>query len=56
MREGYSMTGKAVPIDGDVKRTPITDPGLDKLVQILQSYEPERIILFGSRARDEADE
>jgi predicted nucleotidyltransferase len=50
------MTGKAAPIDRDAKRTPIADPGLDKLVQILQSYEPERIILFGSRARGEADE
>jgi predicted nucleotidyltransferase len=32
------------------------DPALDKLVRLLQSYKPERIILFGSRARGEADE
>lgn len=32
-----------------------TDPGLAKIVRLLQSYEPERIILFGSRARGEAD-
>ncbi len=35
---------------------PIADPHLDKLVRLLQQYEPERIILFGSRARGEADE
>lgn len=34
----------------------ITDPYLDKLVRLLQQYEPERIILFGSRARGDADE
>ena len=32
-----------------------TDPYLEKIVHLLRSYEPERIILFGSRARDEAD-
>ncbi len=32
------------------------DPHLDKLVRLLERYEPERIILFGSRARGEADE
>ena len=32
------------------------DPHLDELVQLLRPYEPERIILFGSRARGEADE
>jgi predicted nucleotidyltransferase len=32
------------------------DPALDQLVHLLQSYAPERIILFGSRARGEADE
>ncbi|MBI1881780.1 MAG: nucleotidyltransferase domain-containing protein [Chloroflexi bacterium] len=32
------------------------DPALAKLVDLLQQYEPERIILFGSRARGEADE
>jgi predicted nucleotidyltransferase len=34
----------------------IADPGLDEIVRLLQSYEPERIILFGSRARGDADE
>ncbi|MFH1927488.1 MAG: nucleotidyltransferase domain-containing protein [Chloroflexota bacterium] len=28
---------------------------MDKLVRLLQPYEPERIILFGSQARGEAD-
>ena len=37
-------------------KTGITDPDLEELVRILQPYEPERIILFGSRARGEADE
>jgi len=32
-----------------------TDPHLDKLVRLLVRYEPERIILFGSQARGEAD-
>ncbi len=32
------------------------DSGLDEIVRLLQSYEPERIILFGSRARGDADE
>ena len=29
---------------------------LDEIVRVLAPYEPERIILFGSRARGEADE
>ena len=33
----------------------MTDPYLDKLVRLLQRYEPDQIILFGSRARGEAD-
>lgn len=37
------------------KDLPATDPGLAQIVRLLQSYEPERIILFGSRARGEAD-
>jgi uncharacterized protein len=32
------------------------DPYLDKLVELLMGYDPERIILFGSRARGDADE
>jgi predicted nucleotidyltransferase len=32
------------------------DPDLNRLVRLLQRYEPEQIILFGSRARGEADE
>jgi len=31
------------------------DPHLDKLVRLLVRYEPERIILFGSQARGEAN-
>ena len=34
----------------------MVDRHLTKLVQMLRRYEPERIILFGSRARGEADE
>jgi predicted nucleotidyltransferase len=34
----------------------LTDPYLDEIVAVLKSYDPERIILFGSRARGEADE
>ncbi|MEW6718214.1 MAG: nucleotidyltransferase domain-containing protein [Chloroflexota bacterium] len=32
------------------------DPNIEKIVRILKSYNPERIILFGSRARGEADD
>lgn len=32
------------------------DPFLNKLIDLLRDYDPERIILFGSRARGEADE
>jgi predicted nucleotidyltransferase len=32
-----------------------SDPYLNTLVQLLQRYEPERIILFGSQARGETD-
>jgi predicted nucleotidyltransferase len=34
----------------------VDDPYIDEIVDILRSYDPERIILFGSRARGEADE
>jgi len=34
----------------------LADPYLDEIVAILKAYDPERIILFGSRARGEADE
>jgi len=34
----------------------LTDPYLDEIVTVLKAYDPERIILFGSRARGEADE
>ena len=34
----------------------LIDSYLDEIVAILKSYDPERIILFGSRARGEADE
>lgn len=33
-----------------------SDPRLKRLIELLKSYNPERIILFGSRARGEADE
>jgi predicted nucleotidyltransferase len=33
----------------------LSDPFLNTLVRLLQRYEPERIILFGSQARGEAD-
>ncbi len=32
------------------------DPHLDRIVHLLMDYDPERIILFGSRARGDADE
>ena len=32
------------------------DPHLDEIVRLLRPYGPERIILFGSQARGEADE
>lgn len=34
----------------------VNDPVLVKLVNLLHSYEPEQVILFGSRARGEADD
>ena len=34
----------------------VADPRLDEIVRLLQRYEPEQIILFGSRARGDADE
>jgi len=34
----------------------VADPYLDEIISVLKHYEPERIILFGSRARGEADE
>lgn len=33
----------------------IEDPYLDEIVRLLLPYEPERILLFGSRARGVAD-
>ena len=33
-----------------------TDEALERLVRLIMRYDPERIILFGSRARGEADE
>lgn len=39
-----------------VNRGRAVDPALDRIVRLLQRYEPERIILFGSRARGDADE
>jgi predicted nucleotidyltransferase len=32
------------------------DPRLQRLISLLKDYEPERIILFGSHARGDADE
>ncbi len=34
----------------------VDDPYLATIVEVLKPYDPERIILFGSRARGEADE
>ena len=34
----------------------LSDPFLDEIVTALREYDPERIILFGSRARGDADE
>ncbi len=34
----------------------MADPFLDEIVRLLRDYEPERVILFGSRARGDADE
>ncbi|MFQ5825992.1 MAG: nucleotidyltransferase domain-containing protein [Dehalococcoidia bacterium] len=34
----------------------VDDPYVDEIVEILRPYDPERIILFGSRARGQADE
>lgn len=34
----------------------IIDPFLGEIVAVLKPYDPQRIILFGSRARGEADE
>src|SRR5437867_12952110 len=34
----------------------LTDLYLDEIIAVLKPYNPERIILFGSRARGEADE
>ena len=34
----------------------LTDPYLREIVEVLKPYDPERIILFGSRARGEAHE
>lgn len=38
-----------------MRRERPSDPELERLVALLRHYEPERIILFGSRARGEAD-
>ncbi len=34
----------------------VDDPYLETIVDVLKLYDPERIILFGSRARGDADE
>ena len=34
----------------------VADPYLAEIVEVLKPYEPERVILFGSRARGEPDE
>lgn len=34
---------------------PALDPHLAKLVELLRRYDPDQIILFGSRARGQAD-
>ena len=45
--KGYPESGSAGEFD---------DPRLGELVRLLKRYEPERIILFGSRTRGDADE
>ena len=34
----------------------VVDPYLNEIVRVLKHYEPERIVLFGSRVRGDADE
>lgn len=34
----------------------VVNPHLREIIELLKGYEPERIILFGSQARGEADE
>jgi predicted nucleotidyltransferase len=46
---------KGTDVDGGTNSSP-GDPQLRKLVSLLQAYDPERIILFGSHARGQADE
>src|SRR5206468_5424429 len=43
-------------IGGWLVKQVLTDPYLDEIVRVLKAYDPERLILFGSRARGEADE
>ena len=43
-------------VGGWLVKQVLTDPYLDEIVAVLKSYDPDRIILFGSRARGEADE
>jgi predicted nucleotidyltransferase len=45
--KGYLESGSTREFD---------DPRLEKLIRLLKRYEPEQIILFGSRARGDADE
>ena len=33
----------------------LTDPHLARFIELLKHYDPEKIILFGSRARGESD-
>lgn len=43
------------PTEVERKPVPTDDPHLNRLVHLLRRYDPDRIILFGSRARGEAD-
>jgi predicted nucleotidyltransferase len=45
---------KSFPESGSIRE--FDDPHLEKLIHLLKRYEPEQIILFGSRARGDADE
>ncbi|HEY5869164.1 MAG TPA: hypothetical protein VI542_26960, partial [Candidatus Tectomicrobia bacterium] len=38
-------------VGGWLVKQVLTDPYLDEIVAVLKSYDPDRIILFGSRAR-----
>ena len=50
------MTKLSQSLQSNAQNKLLDDASIAKIVQLLQPYAPERIILFGSRARDTADE